>query len=623
MSYAKRSQHLNQRVALPSLRRLVTDRRRGLSFRSRVRPALALFLLLFLPMGLLSASSLAAELRAFVDPSSIDETETLRLTLRLEGSNNADAPDLTALERDFEVLGSSNSSQYRSINGQVRSWFEVQISLRPRSAGQLVVPSLELGGERSAPVTVDVRALDPSLKRSIDEMVFFETEVTPNPVYVQAELKVIRRLFYSTTGGVQMYSDLPGVPEIADAVVVALGDTNSFAAQRNGREYGVVEQRFAVYPESSGTLTIPEVALTTSVRVMKNGRLRRSGVRVRSEAVSVEVLPIPASYPADAPWLPATSLQLSQTLTPSTNLPTGATAELTLRADVTGNVASAIAPMTLAVPESQFRQYPKAPSTSDEVLGASLVGSRVQRTSLVALKPGQAVIPGAEVVWWNTLANRVERARAQALALTLTGSNLATPASGGAAADGNPSTTNPLQNDSLPGITSSAPPPLLGKILTALALIAGAGIGWALWQQRGDRAAVSNRRPASDSARAAAAQKRLTALLTTAATADGQAAADPATASTVRRGLLQAISFARRCSNADAVALLSATAEHRGVLEQLDNLAYGSREGQATPSAPTVSAVLAAYAAVAEAPGRSGRAAARKRALPPLYPTGP
>ena len=42
-------------------------------------------------------------------------------------------------------------------------------------------------------------------------MVFFQTQLSRNPVYVQAETVLLRRLFYSQ--GVQIYSDLPGIRE--------------------------------------------------------------------------------------------------------------------------------------------------------------------------------------------------------------------------------------------------------------------------------------------------------------------------------------------------------------------------------------------------------------------------
>ncbi|MEM1433569.1 MAG: BatD family protein [Pseudomonadota bacterium] len=559
---------------------------------------------------LLCCTAARAELRVFADPQSLDETETLRLTLRLEGRSRAAAPDLSPLEQDFEVLGSSNSSQYRSVNGQVRAWVEYQISLRPRRSGQLVVPSLELGNERSNPLTIDVRPLDPALKRSIDEMVFFETEVSPDPVYVQGELRVTRRLYYSTSGGVQMYTDLPGAPEIADAVVVTLGDAASFATERNGIEYGVVEQRFGVFPEASGTLTIPEVALTTSVRVLKNGRMRRSGVRVRSEAITVTVLSIPPGYPADQPWLPATSVRLSQTLSPTGDLATGSTAQLKITAAVTGNVASAIAPIDIAIPADRFREYPQSPSTTDEVIGKGIVGTRVQELSLVALNPGTVILEGPVLTWWNTRTGRVEQTAAEPLALTLTGAPVAdAPAVTSADDDGAAAARRPQAAVAPPATATPAARPVLIGIAAAVAL----GL---LWVAR--RSLLSSWRwpmlrdqPRSEQSRRREARGRLQRLLTQ---AESATAGDPQAAAAVRRGLLQALAFSKRETETAAAARLQQTQTGAEVLSALDALAY--RGGAATVRVPGLDAVLRAFdeATVANAVG-DGNAT-----LPPLYP---
>ena len=56
-----------------------------------------------------------AVLKTFVEPRLVDEMDTIRLTIRKEGSNQSDPPDLTVLDEDFEVLGSQTSSRISSI----------------------------------------------------------------------------------------------------------------------------------------------------------------------------------------------------------------------------------------------------------------------------------------------------------------------------------------------------------------------------------------------------------------------------------------------------------------------------------------------------------------------------
>ena len=114
----------------------------------------------------------------------------------------------------------------------------------------------------------------------------------------------------------QIYSDLPGTPDVENAVVIPLGETQSRSVLREGNRYGVIEQRFALFPEQSGTLTIPAISVTSSVRLQSQGRSRRSGIRVSTEQIELTVLPIPLNYPADATWLPAREITVNQRWAP-------------------------------------------------------------------------------------------------------------------------------------------------------------------------------------------------------------------------------------------------------------------------------------------------------------------
>jgi hypothetical protein len=353
-----------------------------------------------------------AEVRARIEPRIIDELETARLVLRTTGTAIRTL-DLTALANDFEVLGTQTASQYQSMNGVVEAWVEYQITLRPTRAGEITIPPIEIDGERSQPVTLEVRGIDPALRAAIDGMVFFELEVTRNPVYVRGETVLVRRLYYSAQ--TQIYSDLPGPPELADALVMPIGETRSSSVDRNGQRYGVIEQRFAIFPERAGTLTVPPISLTSSVRLQIDGRVRRTGARVSSQALPIEVLPIPPEYPPDAPWLPATSLTLADTWSPEqARYAVGEPLQRTVDIRVEGNLAAAIAPLDDALPDTSFRQYPEPAVLADDRGGPSVVGRRTTEYAIIPTAPGSVALPELSVVWWDVDERRVRVARTTA-----------------------------------------------------------------------------------------------------------------------------------------------------------------------------------------------------------------
>lgn len=391
-----------------------------------------------------------AAVRAQVDPPVVDEMETVRLTLRTDGSNQAQSLDLSALERDFEVLGTNTSSQFQSINGQVQSWVEYQVNLRPKRAGTLEIPAIAIAGQRSRPLKVTVRPLAPEVKQAIDRMVFFEVDVSPNPVYVQAQALMTRRLYYAS--GVQIYSDLPGVPDIQNAVVLPLGETRSTTEVRPEGRYGVLEQRYAIFPERSGSLLVPEISVTSSVRIQSSGRTRRSGIRVSTPELRFDVLGVPASYPADQPWLPARQVSIRDVWERGNlTFDLGQPVRRTLTIEAIGNTGSSIPPVELSLPENLLKQYPEPVQINEHATAAEaeVVGTREQPYSIVPVAPGAARLPELRLTWWDTANERVRVATAAAETVRIAGDPLTSPETSAASA--------PVETRPEPTATESRP----------------------------------------------------------------------------------------------------------------------------------------------------------------------
>lgn len=376
---------------------------------------------LLLCLGCMGFSQVAAAaIRTVVEPRLVDEMETVRLTLRADGASRGDAPDLSPLERDFEVLGTQTSSRIRIVNGRTTSLLEYQINLRPRRTGEIIIPALKMGDQTSKEIRLVVRPLDPSVRRTIEQLVFFESELNTDPVYVQAETILSRRLHYSS--GVQIYSDLPGIPQVENAVVIPLGDAKSSSILHQGRRYSVIEQRFAIFPERSGTLEIPSISVTSSVRMQTGGRTRRSGIRVSTQAMTVEVLAVPETYPADQPWLPAKKVELQQDWKPrSATWDVGEPVSWELGLSVVGNTASAIPPLGATPPASHFKVYPEAPIMAEDATGESVIGQRSETYALIPTAPGQIVLPSLAVTWWDTTTDQLQVTELNPRSVTIVG----------------------------------------------------------------------------------------------------------------------------------------------------------------------------------------------------------
>ncbi len=360
-----------------------------------------------LALSVLFSTTAFADLTARLSSPRIDETQTLELIIRTESRDVQGMPDLEPIRSDFEVLTTRTSSQYRVINGNVQAWTEWIIALRPLRTGTLRIPPLTYRNENTTALELQVVPLDPALKKQMDDRVFFETSVVPDDPYVQAQTIYTRRLLYAD--GTQIYGEMPDTPVIENAVVLVLGNATSSTVTRNNQRYGMIEQRYAIFPERSGTLTIPGAMVSGSVRMKVNNRLRRNGVRVIAEPTKVAVSPIPSNYPKNTPWLPASDVTLLEAWSespPRFKVGESITQTLIVRSDsATGSI---IPPIDYSIPESHFRSYPEQADIADNRRGNEVIGTRSQSWSIIPIEDGPVTLPAVSITWFNTNTSSVE-----------------------------------------------------------------------------------------------------------------------------------------------------------------------------------------------------------------------
>ncbi|HEX7953315.1 MAG TPA: BatD family protein, partial [Burkholderiales bacterium] len=221
------------------------------------RPLRALAALAF---GLLlcgtSASSRAA-LQAQLDRTSVQDGQTLTLTIVSDQAQSGTQPDVAPLRKDFNVLGTSSSSETRIVNGSRSDSTSWQVRLLPLHTGTIDIPPIAVGSERTAALRLEVTALSPQAARRMAQHVFLEVEADAGKsVYVQQQIPYTVRLYYDDT----INSGDLSAPEPADAIVELLGKEARYTTVRDGRNYQVIERHYAIAPERSGTLVIPSAS---------------------------------------------------------------------------------------------------------------------------------------------------------------------------------------------------------------------------------------------------------------------------------------------------------------------------------------------------------------------------
>ncbi|QXI08611.1 BatD family protein [Pseudomonas tensinigenes] len=370
------------------------------------------FTALLLPLLLCTATAQAAELTASVDRSRLNSGETVELTLETSDVTQFGKPDLTALEALFEVRGTRQVNQLNTLNGDNRATTRWIITLRPKENGSVVIPPLQLGDAQSQPITVQVVESDTRENKNSLDPVFIEASLDQSSVYVQAQAILTLRIYHS----VSLYDDSSLTPlQIVDARIEQLGDTRTYEKDLNGVRHGVIEMRYAIYPQHSGLLTIaPQTFSATLVDTQPSQDANAQGpkpgklMRVSSAEIPLTVKPKPLTYPVDAPWLPARSLSLSESWNPEpehTQVGDSMTRSLTLKVE---GLASSQLPALPATDVNGLRRYPDQPVLSNQSTDRGIVGSREEREALVPSRSGAIDLPTVDVVWWNTFEDHLE-----------------------------------------------------------------------------------------------------------------------------------------------------------------------------------------------------------------------
>ncbi|MBV4518632.1 BatD family protein [Pseudomonas sp. SWRI74] len=361
---------------------------------------------------LCTAQVQAAELVASVDRARLNSGETVELTLESNDVTQFGKPDLTPLEPLFEVRGTRQVNQLNTLNGDNRATTRWIVTLLPLQNGSVEIPSLKLGDLQSQPITVQVVESEAQNNPNKQAPVFIDASLDQTSVYVQAQAILTLRIYHS----VSLYDDSSLPPlQIPDARIEQLGESRTYEKDINGVRHGVIEMRYAIYPQHSGELIIPgqifnaalvdaQPAKDTPSQSPKSGKL----MRVSSGELLLTVKAKPITYPADLPWLPARSLTLSESWNPEpehVQVGDSLTRSLTVKAE---GLASSQLPPLPGTEVNGLRRYPDQPLLGNQNSERGLVGSREDREALVPSRSGSIELPSVEVVWWNTFEDHLE-----------------------------------------------------------------------------------------------------------------------------------------------------------------------------------------------------------------------
>jgi hypothetical protein len=335
-----------------------------------------------------------AQTRAWLDRDRIESGETVTLNIETDQAGVA-APDYAPLEAEFVLSGHSSRRSHELVNGQRRSRSLFGVALAPRREGVLTVPALRVGNATTGPLSLTVLPGSTAPARA-GQPAFIEAEPDSREPYVQQSIGYVLRLYYATPL-VSGQLDQP-VPE--GASLQRIGSDLQYTRDVAGRRYTVVERRFQLVPERSGTLTVP--AAHFEGRGVGGffddmfGSTRRE-LRATGPVQTLQVRPMPDDAPQ--PWLPVHALDLRYLEAPQA-VRAGEAANVVVEAVLDGGTGTQLPALELRAGDGA--QVFAEPAQIDESFDNGRLRSRVvRRFSVVPARAGPLQVSAPRLAWWD------------------------------------------------------------------------------------------------------------------------------------------------------------------------------------------------------------------------------
>ncbi|MCQ2735199.1 MAG: BatD family protein [Alphaproteobacteria bacterium] len=368
--------------------------------------------------------AVAETLNATVDNSQVPLGETIELKISYEGDNgNMLQPDLSVLQKDFTIYGTSTSFQTSFINGkgtQKRKW---NVSLLPSGEGKYIIPAITVGNFKTSPIEINILPAgtvtaqpDKKTNGNVAQEPSFSAELTvdnENP-YVQQQINAVLTLYDNR--GITLQQN-PVFADSKDWIIKSLGDPK--VEDKDGTRE--IKFFYALFPQKSGRMALPVAQIEgfyVSFEDTQPSHQNIGGffkffdmnidnmfgvqkpVVLKTKTKMIDVKPI-AVEAGDNWWLPADAVNLvSKWADNHPKFKVGETVarELTLTAS---GVAETQLP-DIILPESEnMKQYPENPEITSVQHGDKIISQAIVRVVYIPQEGGEQILPEITVPWFD------------------------------------------------------------------------------------------------------------------------------------------------------------------------------------------------------------------------------
>ncbi len=355
-------------------------------------------------LGLLLISLALINFAHATIPASVDRSTPgigQSFTLTIDASKANSDPDLNPLNANFEVLGTSTSSQTSIVNGNVSSQKSFIINLAPKNPGKQFIPAITVGNDKTAPIAIEVTkptAREQAIQKS---QIFVDTKVIGKPSYIGIPFVYTMKLYFSVNISNVNMADI----NISGATIKPLEKSTQYSENIQGVNYRVLEQKFQVTPNQSGNITIPPIKINGSTMSDDMGDSffaisRPKPFSVSSKAVAIVIKPLPTGVTQDE-WFPAKQVMVSENQPNTSNtIKLGQPITRTVTVSAIGVPDTSIPNLNLVTPPN-VNAYPDKTISNTSTSGNDLLATKVFKVAYIPTQAGTINFPETVVKWWD------------------------------------------------------------------------------------------------------------------------------------------------------------------------------------------------------------------------------
>lgn len=345
-----------------------------------------------------------------IEPNEPSVNDEFRVIFTYKGQDTNIVPDFSLLDHDFRIIGTGKSTSVSVINGHMTSKLEWIVTLQPKRAGRFLIPSFAFGKDKNETQHITILEGSQKVHPKAGADIFMQTTLDKKESYVQSQLIYTIKLFYAR----QLASGNFTAPKVNNALILQMGDTQQYKTKIKGRTYQVVEQRYAVFPEKSGKLSISAPLFQGIMQRDNFSDINQllmnvhKPVKITAADATATIKPIPSNYPA-ATWLPATKLSLSEESQGFEKPKIGEPITRIIKIRAIGLTAEQLPTLNFEKIKGT-NVYPQKPLSRNHISHNRVIGEKTIRVVYIPDNASEVTIPKLSLPWWNLKKNQLSYA---------------------------------------------------------------------------------------------------------------------------------------------------------------------------------------------------------------------